>query len=604
MLREAQIPIALWMCAAILVHLVGGGGAVEVAKLVQERADLRAMIRGVREEIRERSTLEIELTNVEPTPPAVKPKTDRDVAPPDAADAAKPDPEKKKEQEKIEAKKAKPKKMARKFLPLSPKPKPEEKPKPKKEAPPPPEKKAEPKPPPPPPPPPIAKAEEKKEEAKPPPPPPPPPEDHRLAVRQHAEKDQPDNPEAHRIADEANHVDEESVARVRVHDHDAPEPTAGSGSKGPKDEEGNGDHEKVAQSEDKHGNPLHAPGEAAPKSTSSEHHNPAPPSPAVAANLQGPPQSAPGAQGGGASRPQLQAPSEASPGSPGGAGPASPEVAASNNGGWKIDPANPGGDGTGRTPGAKQAATPYVPPVSVGSMGFGAPGVPGGVNLNLSLGGLQAAVGTDQLKREREADGEARKTAHRGSSDKNSFQQLKGAIENYDPSVKLGNQTALNAARVPFASYINGIHNRIHPIFAEEFLAALDNLPTQHTLNQDLITHVELVLSKDEGRIVRMGVTRGSGSTAFDAAALNSVSRASPFGKAPDVIVSPDGNVYVHWEFHRDPFDACTTRNARPFILKSAPPSKVTPKLSRPPGTRPSDGPKELPPPLLPLRQP
>jgi hypothetical protein len=234
-------------------------------------------------------------------------------------------------------------------------------------------------------------------------------------------------------------------------------------------------------------------------------------------------------------------------------------------------------------------------------MGFGAPGIPGGPNLNLTMGGLEAAVGQDQLKRERAADGAARKTAHRGSNDSNSFQRLKGAIENYEPSVKLGNQTSLNAARVPFASYINAIHNRLHPIFAEEFLAALENLPPSHQLNQNLVTHVEIVLSKDEGRIVRLGVTKASGSTAFDAVALNSISRASPFGKAPEVIVSPDGNVYLHWEFHRDPVDACTTRNARPFLLKSPPQIKpTTPRLPQ----RQSDDRREAPPPLLPLRQP
>ena len=123
------------------------------------------------------------------------------------------------------------------------------------------------------------------------------------------------------------------------------------------------------------------------------------------------------------------------------------------------------------------------------------------------------------------------------------------------------------------------------------------------TIDQEgLVTHIEIVLSKDEGRIVRLGVTRASGSTAFDAVAINSVSRASPFGKAPDVIVSPDGNVYLHWEFHRDPYDACTTRNARPFLLKSAPTPKPTPRLPLP--GRSSDERREVPPPLLPLRRP
>jgi hypothetical protein len=99
-----------------------------------------------------------------------------------------------------------------------------------------------------------------------------------------------------------------------------------------------------------------------------------------------------------------------------------------------------------------------------------------------------------------------------------------------------------------------------------------------------------------------MGVTKASGVTAFDIVALNSVQRASPYGKAPDAIVSPDGNVYLHWEFHRDPFDACTTRNARPFLLKSAPTIGVKPAPPPPPppakpgDEAPSTGP------LLPLR--
>jgi hypothetical protein len=157
---------------------------------------------------------------------------------------------------------------------------------------------------------------------------------------------------------------------------------------------------------------------------------------------------------------------------------------------------------------------------------------------------------------------------------------------------------------VPFATYINTIHNRLHPIFAEEFLASLDGLPPSHSLNQELVTHVEIVLSKDEGRIVRMGITRASGVTAFDVVALNSISRAAPYGKSPDVIVSPDGNVYLHWEFHRDPFDACTTRNARPFMLKNAPtvtPTPAAPKKA--PVLKPGDDGAAVPGPLVPLRR-
>ncbi len=155
----------------------------------------------------------------------------------------------------------------------------------------------------------------------------------------------------------------------------------------------------------------------------------------------------------------------------------------------------------------------------------------------------------------------------------------KSAIENYTPSVQLGNQTALNTAASAFGSYLSMIHNRIHPIFADSFLGSLDNLPASHPMNnQDLSTEIEIILDQESGNVVRMGVTKFSGITAFDIAALDSVKRAAPFGTPPHEIVSPDGKVYLH-EFHRNQY-ACSTLNARPFILKAQPgtaPTEVTP---------------------------
>ena len=120
-----------------------------------------------------------------------------------------------------------------------------------------------------------------------------------------------------------------------------------------------------------------------------------------------------------------------------------------------------------------------------------------------------------------------------------------------------------------------------------------------------LVTNVEIVLSRDEGKILRMGVIKRSGNTIFDAVALEAFDRASPYGKAPDAIVSPDGLVYLHWEFHRDPFDACSTRNAHGIMLKNAPKAKsepVKPKKPRRTGDDTSDA-RRSPGPLLPLRK-
>jgi hypothetical protein len=145
----------------------------------------------------------------------------------------------------------------------------------------------------------------------------------------------------------------------------------------------------------------------------------------------------------------------------------------------------------------------------------------------------------------------------------------RSAIENYVPSVRPGNQTAINTAAMAFARYMNAVHNRIHPLFTGGFLFALDSLPAGHPLNdQRLSTELEIVLNQESGDVVRMGVTKFSGVTAFDIGALESVKRAAPFGMPPREIVSPDGNVYLHWEFHRNR-EACSTFNARPFLLKA-----------------------------------
>jgi len=201
--------------------------------------------------------------------------------------------------------------------------------------------------------------------------------------------------------------------------------------------------------------------------------------------------------------------------------------------------------------------------------------------------GVVAAVGADQLRKEREADGERRRSEHRGSWVASGFERWRSAIENYVSSVKAGNQTALNTAQVPLASYLNAMHNRIHPIFADSFLDSLDRLPPTHPMNdRHLITKLEIVLTK-EGHLHKMGVVGTSGITAFDIAALDAVSRASPFGPAPSAIISPDGNVYLHWEFHRDEVYACSTMNARPFLL-NLPAKGNDPDPTLPPGTKPT----------------
>jgi hypothetical protein len=109
---------------------------------------------------------------------------------------------------------------------------------------------------------------------------------------------------------------------------------------------------------------------------------------------------------------------------------------------------------------------------------------------------------------------------------------------------------------------------------------------------------LEIVVEPNTGQVVKMGVTKTSGITGFDVGALDSVKRSAPFGKAPSAIISSDGNVYLHWEFHRNPIYACSTMNARPYMLNN-PPAIDGPKEHPPREPKPPADPRErgVPPP-------
>ncbi len=415
-------------------------------------------------------------------------------------------------------------------------------------------------------------------------PPPPLHSDKRIAVRQHVKPDQADNSKAHFIADQANHVDKETVATLTSHDRDDENPTPSGVHSNPDQNPGDSNQTKIAEADAHKGDDRRAPGE---RGTEFDiQHDPPPDRPMGPVAMIAPPSQATPRSGGDGkprgSEQQVQPPPDLAPGN---TAPPSPDLQSADNGSWTFNIARTPGEGDRQRTGPGSASRKLPPPVAGRrTYGLGGRAQPGQVNLNLNNHGVVAVVGKDELRREREADGARRKSEHRGSWQASNFQRWRSAIENYVTSVKPGNQTALNTAAVPFATYLNSMHNRIHPIFADSFLLSLDSLPPGNPLNdQHLITRLEIVLSRD-GHLVRMGVVKTSGVTAFDIAALDSVERASPFGPAPSAIISPDGRVYLHWEFHRDEIYACSTMNARPFILKVAPgplpgqnPSPVTP---------------------------
>ncbi|MBS2016608.1 MAG: TonB C-terminal domain-containing protein [Deltaproteobacteria bacterium] len=561
--RGTEIPLILWICAAVCAHFVMGGGTEEVSRAVRHVRDDHRYFSSLGAKAREKARQSEQSFDVaivdEGKPKAEEPEEKQ------------PEPEK-------------------------PKPVAEKKPEPKKPDPPKPEAKK------PEPPPqevkvvvkeddPLKKLDQEQLKS-----------DKRIAVRQHVQPNQTDNPNARFIGDQANKVEEESVATQTSHDEDDPNPTPGANkTAGPKDKVGDSERTKIAESEEHKGNKETAPGEKGTEFDINKDNKPIEQPQAKVAVTAPPAPEAPKAGGDGRAPSQI-ANKEVKPELAPGAQPApAPEIVQAERGAAWFTPINPGqqkqADPIAGTTNQRKP-TPQAPQ-NTQWLGLGGKPGPGQVNLNLSQTGVVAVVGADQLRKEREADGERRKSEHRGSWTASNFERWRNAIENYVSSVKPGNQTALNTAAVPFASYLNTIHNRIHPLFADSFLGSLDNLPKTHPLNSPrLVTHLEIVVSPKEGRIVKMGIVKTSGITAFDIAALDSVHRAQPFGPAPGAIVSTDGNVYLHWEFHRDEVFACSTMHARPFLLNI--PQKGPDEAPQPPAPGPKSPTQErgAPPPV------
>jgi len=534
--RDVTIPLGLWICAAICAHFFLGTGGLVVAKVHDDRSELWKLAREASNLAQQsEQTFEVSLSepSVEPAPPPPVAKPVKPPAPPAPTATAKVQPPTREPD--------KPKEEKKRVV--------------------------------------LQKSEEKKPAVL-----PDPAKDRRIAVVQHAKPDQEDNPTAKYIADEANHVKEETRATQTSHDRNDETPSPGVTHAGADKNPGDSEKDRVAEAEAHKGEKNRAPGE---RGTDFDvQHEPRLPKPEPAATSALTPQNPATARTpANETRPSSQqaAAADQPQPAPGGATPASPEVESDPGGSWTFNPARQGGAPSSAAPEPTAGEPTNLPGGKLWSLpGLGQAVAPGALNTNLNQTQIAFIVGSDNLRKLREADGERRKSEHRGSWAASNFDRWRSAIENYVSSVKPGNQTALNTARVPFATYLNGMHNRIHPIFAESFLESLDALPANHPLNdQHLVTFLEIVLTK-EGHLKRMGVVRTSGITAFDIAALDAVDRAQPFGPAPSAIVSPDGNVYLQWEFHRDEVYACSTMGARPFIL-NVPPANGEPPQQLPP---------------------
>lgn len=213
---------------------------------------------------------------------------------------------------------------------------------------------------------------------------------------------------------------------------------------------------------------------------------------------------------------------------------------------------------------------------AAGALGGGAEqseGQRGGPDLQLSYSNFVAIYGEEELERQRRLRLEERRSSMRGARREREWREFQAAMENYASEVTPGNQTALNAAADPFATFLNRMHDRIHREFADRYLGSLGLDPTRPENDPNLRTTLEIAVNPD-GTIHRVTILATSGQILYDYAAFRSVFRAQPFPEPPHVILSGDGHAWLHWHFDRGP-RACGTWNAEPYLLRNRPAGPV-----------------------------
>jgi outer membrane biosynthesis protein TonB len=421
--------------------------------------------------------------------------------------------------------------------------------------------------------------------AQPTPPRPPPSQlDERRAIVQRSRDPNVESPEdAQFIADEAQDVEEETVAEITNTLEDAPDPQTSSerAETAPTETEGDSEDEVVADLRDVEGDDRRRV--TLPESER-DRTRPAESDPSTSPT--------PGATGGDALDPGVdRAPRqgervrsiEGGAVARGGGEPSHDEVIVSDGFGSftvRVPRDAPTGSGAGEGGGARAEgrglgatggglASGRAGRTRGGAREGGAEGARGEVQLGLSWSQFEGVYGEERLERERLARLEERRSRSRGASRAQRWEQFRSAIENYVSEVRTGNQTALDAAASPFATFLSDMHRRIHREFADRYLAAIPIDASEDLNNPSLNTTLEIAVNPD-GTIHRVGVVATSGNILFDFGAFNSVMRAQPFPRPPSIILSGDGHAWLHWRFDRGPRQ-CGTWNARPFLLENAP---------------------------------
>lgn len=131
---------------------------------------------------------------------------------------------------------------------------------------------------------------------------------------------------------------------------------------------------------------------------------------------------------------------------------------------------------------------------------------------------------------------------------------LRESLTSFGHAVNHGNHTGVDPHSKAYGSYVGMIHSKIHMRWADSYLTELDlREPPGSPLNDpELNTKLEFVIRAADGEVEKVNIVRSSGQLRFDAQAVTISRGIGPHPGAPEELVSPDGRVYIHWNFWRD----------------------------------------------------
>lgn len=174
-----------------------------------------------------------------------------------------------------------------------------------------------------------------------------------------------------------------------------------------------------------------------------------------------------------------------------------------------------------------------------------------------------------------DADVTARERARERSKGKRLFENyeatsegVRASLRSFGHDVRPGNHTGVNRKSNAFGSYVGMIHHKIHERWAHGYLMDLDiHEPGGSPMNDPTLnTQLEFVIRAEDGKVESVNIVRSSGQVRFDAQAAAIAHSIGPHPNPPPELVSPNGRVYVHWNFWRDQRQ-CGTFGASVYIV-------------------------------------